>query len=61
MFGSDKKNIRKNCVVCSNNRFTSYKLCKECIRIRDHIHRHGMLSIMNFIDNYKMMPSAPPY
>ena len=60
MFGTDKKNIKKNCVICSNNRYTSYKLCKECVRIKEHVHKWGMVSITNFIENYK--PNyAPPY
>jgi hypothetical protein len=60
MFGSTKKNIRKNCVMCSNNRFSTTKLCRDCCKIKEFLHRHGMLPVMNFIENYK--PNyAPPY
>lgn len=55
-----KNNIKKNCVMCSSNRYSCYKICKDCLRIKEHIHKYGMLSITNFIDNYKM-PHAPPY
>jgi len=58
----EKTNIKKICYMCSNNRYAKYKLCRDCIKIKDFIHKYGMVSIVHFIDSYKYVkPSAPPY
>ena len=58
----EKTNIKKICILCNNTRYAKNKLCRDCIKIKEHIHKYGMVSIVHFIDSYKYVkPSAPPY
>lgn len=67
------KNNRKSCVMCSNSRFSTLKLCKDCQHIRDFIRLYGIKILMDFIHQTKIdidkinfldknkYPSAPNY
>jgi hypothetical protein len=58
----EKNNIKKNCVLCSNNRYNKYKICKECLKIKDFIHKYGIFAILHFIETYNFkLPLAPSY
>jgi len=52
----------KNCYLCSTDRKVKKDiLCLDCNKIKNHIRDYGIVSIMQFINNFKTMPSAPPY
>jgi len=55
---------KHSCVFCSNKNETSKSkvfFCRDCLKIRNYIRDNGIRTLLDKLENNKVLASAPPY